>query len=706
MKRKRCQLRTVGLCLALMGSRILADLTMGGISRSDGLLNARGLLLEHMNAVLGSLMVGVDQLGRKDSLLGLQGSDGGLVSGLRGLQGVQRRLMLLQLGFQGGDRLVQRSKTGSTLLCLRESGLCLLLLGGQHAALSRDGGGQLRQGEVVPAQGCMFLYGGFPLGSISLCDVVGAVGCVFTALGSVSGLLCGFHGGFIHDQRRKLRRMGMLQAAAHRAGKSGVQVFLRQMTRLLREPCSGQLLIPGLGRRGCGDALLPFVQTQLHGALCGQQGVVFLGQCVQVGKGAGCILGGLAMPLCQCGTVRQSSLLGLAGGNISGQRGNLLREGCSFCLTMGHLSFQGADFRQTGLASRIIGQQGFNGCGFREHAGGFWLPGFGFFQGGQGARQAIAVLQHQLLCVGKLPLKLQSLKRLFTLAGQIGVDSIEANQLLLKRCFQVFILRDAGGNQMIRFTGRQFIRLKCGKLICRSGIRCQFDCAERVANDSPMLVTEALLIGGVLGQPLLQAAVIGRGEQIAEQGDPFIRIRLEQLAEFPLGDHRHLLELLPVQPQKADQPTVHAAICNNGAVGQMQFSGRLFFHQSCTALFGAQISRVAADGIFEALVQKREDHIGRSGRISVHAAQHFGGTQRICLTFAAAGGRVVQGIGDGIKNGGLARAGITADEIEPIVAQAGEIQLLHAGVGTKGAQGQLQRSHVLSSQISRIKSST
>ena len=50
-------------------------------------------------------------------------------------------------------------------------------------------------------------------------------------------------------------------------------------------------------------------------------------------------------------------------------------------------------------------------------------------------------------------------------------------------------------------------------------------------------------------------------EQIAEELAPLDRVRLEQLAEFPLGDHGHLFELLPAQGQQLLQGFLDVSVC-------------------------------------------------------------------------------------------------------------------------------------------------
>ena len=58
---------------------------------------------------------------------------------------------------------------------------------------------------------------------------------------------------------------------------------------------------------------------------------------------------------------------------------------------------------------------------------------------------------------------------------------------------------------------------------------------------------------------------------------------------------------------------------------------------------------------------------------------------------------IIQGVGDGIEQGGLARAGVTGDKVEPASAQLLQRQGGGACIGAKGREGQLERSHASSS---------
>ena len=45
---------------------------------------------------------------------------------------------------------------------------------------------------------------------------------------------------------------------------------------------------------------------------------------------------------------------------------------------------------------------------------------------------------------------------------------------------------------------------------------------------------------------------------------------------------------------------------------------------------------------------------------------------------------VVEGVGDGVEEGGLARAGVAGDEVEPASAQLGEVENGLGGIRPEG----------------------
>src|SRR5699024_4424370 len=100
---------------------------------------------------------------------------------------------------------------------------------------------------------------------------------------------------------------------------------------------------------------------------------------------------------------------------------------------------------------------------------------------------------------------------------------------------------------------------------------------------------------------------------------------------------------------------------------------------------------LAADGVLPALVEKGQLHKSfLAVRLGVHAAERP-------LPPVLAAVLAVEGKGDGVKNGGFARAGVAGNQVEPAVPQQGKIQRFQTRIGSKGRKGQFQRSHPCSS---------
>ncbi len=100
--------------------------------------------------------------------------------------------------------------------------------------------------------------------------------------------------------------------------------------------------------------------------------------------------------------------------------------------------------------------------------------------------------------------------------------------------------------------------------------------------------------------------------------------------------------------------------------------------------FGRRYSGIAADGVALSPHLEFQFHEGGGSGLGVLAAEHGPFPD-------AAAGMVVEGVGDGVEEGGLACAGVAGDEVEAAFAQLGEFQNGLGGIRPKGRQGQFQR---------------
>ena len=192
-------------------------------------------------------------------------------------------------------------------------------------------------------------------------------------------------------------------------------------------------------------------------------------------------------------------------------------------------------------------------------------------------------------------------------------------------------------------------------------------------------------------QPLLQLRVALGTEQLAEDAAALVGGSIEQLCELPLCDHGDLRKLAVVQPDDVDDGGGYFLGLGHrrAAVGVDERSVGLFGGKALAPGLRARVFRVAAHSIALAVHLKFQLHKGGSLRVGIFAAQH--GT----LAHAAAG-MVVQGVCNGVEQGGLACAGVAGDEVQPAFAQLFQFQNGLSGVGAEGRKGQSERSHASS----------
>ena len=92
------------------------------------------------------------------------------------------------------------------------------------------------------------------------------------------------------------------------------------------------------------------------------------------------------------------------------------------------------------------------------------------------------------------------------------------------------------------------------------------------------------------------------------------------------------------------------------------------------------------DSVLCTATGKGKVYIGRRIFFSIFAGKASG------IPVAAAG-RAVECIDDSVKQCGLARSGVTGDEVQSAVPELREVDGRLPGIGPEGGQGQAQRSH-------------
>ena len=197
----------------------------------------------------------------------------------------------------------------------------------------------------------------------------------------------------------------------------------------------------------------------------------------------------------------------------------------------------------------------------------------------------------------------------------------------------------------------------------------------------------------------MQLGIALGAEQLAEDAAALLGGGVEQLCELSLRDEHDLRKLVVVQPDDLLHGGGHVlGLGHRRAVVRVgQGSIRLFGGHALAPGLGALILRVAAYRVAHAVHLKFQLHKGGGLVVCILAAQHG------ALPDAAAG-MIVQRIGDGVKKGSLARAGVAGNEVQPAFAQFFKVKGDLGGIGAKGRKGQSQRSHTVSPsfQISSI----
>ena len=177
----------------------------------------------------------------------------------------------------------------------------------------------------------------------------------------------------------------------------------------------------------------------------------------------------------------------------------------------------------------------------------------------------------------------------------------------------------------------------------------------------------------------MQLGVALGAEQLAEDAAALLGGGVEQLCELALRDEHDLRKLVVVQPDDLLHGGGHVlgfghrrAVVRVGQGGICLFGGH-----ALAPGFGALILRVAAYRVAHAVHLKFQLYKGGGLVVCVLAAQHGAFPD-------AAAGMIVQRIGDGVKNGSLARTGVAGNEVQPAFAQLFKVKGDLGGIGAKG----------------------
>ena len=195
-----------------------------------------------------------------------------------------------------------------------------------------------------------------------------------------------------------------------------------------------------------------------------------------------------------------------------------------------------------------------------------------------------------------------------------------------------------------------------------------------------------------LFQFLLHLPVDPGLEDPAEDFAPLPGSRVQQLKEFPLGDHGDLGELSGIQPQDLFDLLIRLPLLPLKflPVRQEKAHLRRLFHQTHGAVCifppaGAHIFGIAPHRVLALPAGKCVFHISLRAFVRILAAHH------IAVAHPAAG-PVIECVGDGVKDGRLPGARVAGNEKESAFYHC-KIDNLHAGIGSERGHGKSDRSH-------------
>ena len=282
-------------------------------------------------------------------------------------------------------------------------------------------------------------------------------------------------------------------------------------------------------------------------------------------------------------------------------------------------------------------------------------------------------------------------------AGKRLRDSVE---LFFQLRVRFLILGDQFTQQEEHFLRRQFSGSRLPHLFGAQAVFGAAHAADILPDAPPFVFTFTGEFPDVVLQSLLKDLIVAGMEDLAENRLAVLRLGQQQAQEVPLGDHGDLGKLVPVDAENVLDGCGHfPLLCHSSAVWADELGFRRLFRRAGSAAFCSLVFRLSRHGILLPRVGERQCHEGRPSRVGVLGPQHGG-------LAVVSTGLSVQGEGDRVENGRLPRAGIAGDQVQSALPQLLKVDGLLPRVGAEGRHDQIQRSHVLSSQMSSISAVT
>ena len=228
--------------------------------------------------------------------------------------------------------------------------------------------------------------------------------------------------------------------------------------------------------------------------------------------------------------------------------------------------------------------------------------------------------------------------------------------------------------------------------------RLRADPARRQAD--PVFQILLLLPAGAVHflQLPLQVGIDSRVEQLLKQLLSFVGGGVQNLQKVALGDHHRPGKLILSQSQQlvGFRVDLLQALDHLAGVRIGHPRGGALLRHPGSVFLRPLIFRAAADHPYLVPVMKGQLRVGLRGRVRIVGPEGF------ALPPLIPGGAFpIQGEADSIEEGGFPRPRVPGNQKQPVLSQGGKIHRGFPGIGSEGAQCQLQRSHASSSSSLR-----
>jgi hypothetical protein len=222
---------------------------------------------------------------------------------------------------------------------------------------------------------------------------------------------------------------------------------------------------------------------------------------------------------------------------------------------------------------------------------------------------------------------------------------------------------------------------------------------HRVLHAVPGVGEPALHLAALVLQPLLHPLVDLGAEDALQQAAPLLGVGTQEAGELALRQHHGLHELRPVQPDHPGQLGTRLVQAGGDDVAHRLVRGAVRHGTEPPELHGGLLARAAAAPALDPVVRRGATHPVDAGAgledqvddgLDVLGGE--GGAQPV-LAGPGAGDLAVEREDDRVDDRGLAGAGGALQQEQPAGGELGEVDLVPAGEGSDGLDGERVQPH-------------